>query len=32
GVTRDKKALSLKASLEPRKAPARRALVVGRPA
>jgi membrane-associated protease RseP (regulator of RpoE activity) len=32
GVTRDKKALSLKATLEPRKAPARRAIVVGRPA
>jgi S1-C subfamily serine protease len=32
GVTRDKKALSLKATLEPRKAPARRAVVVGRPA
>jgi S1-C subfamily serine protease len=31
GVTRDKKALSLKATLEPRKAPARRTLVVGRP-
>ena len=31
GVTRDKKALSLKATLEPRKAPARR-VVVGRPA
>ena len=31
GVTRDKKALSLKATLEPRKAPARRAVVVGRP-
>ena len=32
GITRDKKALSLKATLEPRKAPARRAVVVGRPA
>jgi serine protease Do len=32
GVTRDKKALSLKATLEARKAPARRAVVVGRPA
>jgi S1-C subfamily serine protease len=32
GVTRDKKALSLKATLEPRKTPARRAIVVGRPA
>ncbi|MFO7691603.1 MAG: PDZ domain-containing protein [Vicinamibacterales bacterium] len=32
GVTRDKKPLSLKATLEPRKAPARRAVVVGRPA
>jgi S1-C subfamily serine protease len=32
GVTRDKKALSLKATLEPRKAPARRTVVVGRPA
>jgi serine protease Do len=32
GVTRDKKALSLKATLEPRKAPARRPVVVGRPA
>jgi serine protease Do len=32
GVTRDKKALSLKATLDPRKAPARRTLVVGRPA
>jgi C-terminal processing protease CtpA/Prc len=32
GVTRDKKALSLKAILEPRKAPARRTVVVGRPA
>jgi serine protease Do len=32
GLTRDKKALSLKATLEPRKAPARRAIVVGRPA
>ena len=32
GVTRDKKALSLKAALEPRKAPARRVVVVGRPA
>jgi membrane-associated protease RseP (regulator of RpoE activity) len=32
GATRDKKALSLKATLEPRKAPARRAVVVGRPA
>jgi serine protease Do len=31
GVTRDKKPLSLKATLEPRKAPARR-IVVGRPA
>jgi membrane-associated protease RseP (regulator of RpoE activity) len=31
GVTRDKKALSLKATLEPRKAPARRTAVVGRP-
>ena len=31
GLTRDKKALSLKATLEPRKAPARRAVVVGRP-
>jgi serine protease Do len=31
GVTRDKKALSLKATIEPRKAPARRAVVVGRP-
>jgi membrane-associated protease RseP (regulator of RpoE activity) len=32
GVTRDKKSLSLKATLEPRKAPARRTVVVGRPA
>jgi membrane-associated protease RseP (regulator of RpoE activity) len=32
GLTRDKKALSLKATLEPRKTPARRAVVVGRPA
>lgn len=32
GVTRDKKALSLKATIEPRKAPARRAVVVGQPA
>jgi membrane-associated protease RseP (regulator of RpoE activity) len=32
GLTRDKKPLSLKATLEPRKAPARRAIVVGRPA
>ena len=32
GVTRDKKPLSLKATLEPRKAPARRAVIVGRPA
>ena len=32
GVTRDRKALSLKAILEPRKAPARRTIVVGRPA
>jgi membrane-associated protease RseP (regulator of RpoE activity) len=32
GVTRDKKPLSLKATLEPRKAPARRTVVVGRPA
>ena len=32
GVTRDKKALPLKATLEPRKAPARRTVVVGRPA
>lgn len=32
GATRDKKALSLKATLEPRKTPARRAVVVGRPA
>ena len=32
GVTRDKKALSLKATLEPRKTPSRRAVVVGRPA
>jgi len=32
GLTRDKKALSLKAALEPRKTPARRAVVVGRPA
>jgi len=32
GVTRDKKPLSLKATLEPRKAPARRTLVAGRPA
>jgi S1-C subfamily serine protease len=31
GVTRDKKALSLKATLEPRKAPVRRVPVVGRP-
>jgi len=31
GVTRDKKALSLKATLEPRKAPARKTVVVGRP-
>jgi membrane-associated protease RseP (regulator of RpoE activity) len=31
GVTRDKKPLPLKATLEPRKAPARRAVVVGRP-
>jgi serine protease Do len=32
GVTRDKKPLSLKATLEPRKAPAKRPVVVGRPA
>lgn len=32
GVTRDKKPLSLKATLEPRKAPARRTAIVGRPA
>jgi predicted metalloprotease with PDZ domain len=32
GLTRDRKALSLKAILEPRKAPARRTIVVGRPA
>jgi membrane-associated protease RseP (regulator of RpoE activity) len=32
GVTRDKKPLSLKATLEPRKAPAKRTTVVGRPA
>jgi S1-C subfamily serine protease len=32
GVTRDKQALSLKAALEPRKAPARRTVIVGRPA
>ena len=32
GLTRDKKALSLKATLEPRKTPTRRAVVVGRPA
>jgi membrane-associated protease RseP (regulator of RpoE activity) len=32
GLTRDKKPLSLKATLEPRKAPARRTIVVGRPA
>jgi membrane-associated protease RseP (regulator of RpoE activity) len=32
GLTRDKKPLSLKAALEPRKAPARRTVVVGRPA
>jgi membrane-associated protease RseP (regulator of RpoE activity) len=32
GVTRDKKPLSLKATLEPRKAPARRTVVIGRPA
>jgi serine protease Do len=32
GITRDKKALSLKAALEPRKTPARRTIVVGRPA
>jgi len=32
GVTRDKKPLSLKATLEPKKAPARRTLVAGRPA
>ena len=32
GLTRDKKALSLKATLEPRETPARRAVVVGRPA
>jgi len=32
GITRDKKALSLKATLESRKAPSRRAIVVGRPA
>jgi len=32
GLTRDKKPLSLKVTLEPRKAPARRAVVVGRPA
>ena len=32
GVTRDKKAISLKATLEPRKSPARRAVVVGGPA
>jgi len=32
GLTRDKKALSLKATLEPRKTPARRTVVVGRPA
>jgi membrane-associated protease RseP (regulator of RpoE activity) len=32
GVTRDKKPLSLKATLEPRKTPAKRTVVVGRPA
>ena len=32
GVTRDKKPLALKATLEPRKTPARRTVVVGRPA
>jgi serine protease Do len=32
GVTRDKKPLSFKAILEPRKAPAKRTVVVGRPA
>ena len=32
GITRDKKPLSLKATLEPRKTPARRTVVVGRPA
>jgi membrane-associated protease RseP (regulator of RpoE activity) len=32
GVTRDKKALSIKATLEPRKAPARGTVVVRRPA
>jgi membrane-associated protease RseP (regulator of RpoE activity) len=31
GVTRDKKAISLKATLEPRKSPVRRVPVVGRP-
>ena len=32
GLTREKKALSLKATLEARKAPARRTVIVGRPA
>jgi len=32
GLTRDKKSLALKAALEPKKAPARRTVVVGRPA
>jgi len=32
GVTRDKKPVSLKATLEPRKAPSRRTVIVGRPA
>lgn len=32
GITRDKKPLSLKATLEPRKAPSRRTVIVGRPA
>jgi len=32
GVTRDKKPLSLKATLEPRKTPAKRTVIVGRPA
>jgi hypothetical protein len=31
GVTREKKALPLKATLEPRKAPARRSQIIGRP-
>jgi serine protease Do len=31
GLTRDKKPLSIKATLEPRKAPARKAPIVGRP-